>query len=110
MVVSAVRSFRSVLKRVGTADAVNGMASKEQVSSGTETSSSTIQYTLLCPREQTCYSPRSTYALLPLPLHEADLLDTATQNDGSAIGTLAFLSLTTSSPYGDNSFRTFMPK
>ena len=110
MVVSAVRSFRSALKRVGTADAVNGMASKEQVSSGTVTSSSTIQYTLLCPREQSCYSPRSTYALLLLPLHEADLLDTATQNDGSAIGTLAFLFLLKSSPYGENSYRMFMPK
>ena len=50
--VSAVRSLRFALKSVGAANAVNGMASKQQVLSGTVTSSSTSQYTLFCPSEQ----------------------------------------------------------
>ena len=50
--VSAVRSLRFALKSVGTANAVNGMASKQQVLPGTVTSSSTSQYTLFCPSEQ----------------------------------------------------------
>jgi len=85
------------------------MASKQQVLSGTVTSSSSSQYTLFCPSEQPLLFAAQHLHTSATFTTRTDWLDTATQKDGIAIGTLAFFFLSRHLLLlADNSFRAFM--